>query len=441
MGDKNKQQNDIEKANTIISTLQTMTRLANRVTQNTQKGIGPVINQPRTTKQPVPSKLPQQKNNQSGDIVFRDSNGKQYNGADAFIPQHLLKSQTGQAAKYAISRGDYFAGITFLCEGVRPNAFYFDPASGGKYGTLINTHPGITLPFQKDHEIRAMFKGTSIAGITEEIIAGVRSGKMTTNMKQARLQTSDYYNMFRVVEAKYTRGADEALKKRLAHVPESKALLAQGKSLNDVLNTVKQQLPAPSYSVLQQLSYKYGTRGINRFTKLLDSSIKAALDPANREQHLANGSKHIVYHYVNSKKQVIQDTRVMNIHRLFYTAGAKFSNELNMKLSSNETLTAQEEQLVNNVAKQAGIPPVIKNGKLDLPDGTKETIKSSKSEEVVLDTKAIEKGIAMVDNNFKVRTKVDLDTRIVDNKPKTDNVQKHKPSKNIGLPSDASMLM
>ena len=75
MGDKNKQQNDIEKANTIISTLQTMTRLANRVTQNTQKGIGPVINQPRTTKQPVPSKLPQQKNNQSGDIVFRDSNG------------------------------------------------------------------------------------------------------------------------------------------------------------------------------------------------------------------------------------------------------------------------------------------------------------------------------------------------------------------------------
>ena len=76
-----------------------------------------------------------------------------------------------------------------------------------------------------------------------------------------------------------------------------------------------------------------------------------------------------------------------------------------------------------------------------MPDGTKETIKSSKSEEVVLDTKAIEKGIAMVDNNFKVRTKVDLDTRIVDNKPKTDNVQKHKPSKNIGLPSDASMLM
>ena len=72
-------------------------------------------------------------------------------GDAKFIPQHMLQGLTGQAAGYAVSRGDYFGGITFLAEAVRSNAFYFDPASGSKgKGTLINTHPGIKLSYQSD---------------------------------------------------------------------------------------------------------------------------------------------------------------------------------------------------------------------------------------------------------------------------------------------------
>lgn len=329
--------------------------------------------------------------------------GKSYDAAGGFVPQSLLKGQTGAAAKYALSKGDYFAGITFLCEGVRPNAFYFDPASGGKYGTLINTHPGITLSLQENATIHRIFHNTSLSPLSNEIVASVRAGRISQAMRVSKLQTSDYYQMFNVVEERYSRGADNAMKRRFQHVPEANALLKQGMSPQQVLMKIKQNLPPQVYSVLEQVSYKYGAGGINRFRPLLDATIKAGLDLPNQQRHLENGAKHIVYQYTNKNKQVIQDTRVMNIHRLFYTAGNRFSRELDMKIVGNEQLNAQEISLVNQVANKAGIPSPVKNGRVEMPDATKDTVISGYNQkgDINLDVNAINRGIVRVDNNFK----------------------------------------
>lgn len=317
-----------------------------------------------------------------------------------FIPQSMLRGLTGRASAYAISQGDYFGGITFLAEGVRSNAFYFDPASGSRgKGILINTHPGITLPYQKDHEIRKMFGRTTLAGMTDEIINGVKRGQITPNMRNAQLVISDYYNMFNDINQKYSVGADNALKGRLNNNRFAKELMNNGMSANDVMREIKRNLPAPSYAVLQHLSYKYGPGGIKRFGSLLDHSISAALDKDNQEQHLANGVKHIVYHYRNSRNELIQDTRAMNIHRLFYTSGVRFSPELNMKLVTGGNLNAQEQATVNDVAKQAGLGQIVKNGRMeDFKDGP---ARNSRTDEYKLDENAIRRGIAVVDQNFK----------------------------------------
>lgn len=323
-------------------------------------------------------------------------------GDAKFIPQHMLQGLTGQAAGYAVSRGDYFGGITFLAEAVRSNAFYFDPASGSKgKGTLINTHPGITLSYQSDKEIRNMFGNTSLAGMTEEILRSVRNGKMSANMQNAHLRVGDYYNMFKHVQDKYTAGANNALMGVIGKNPFAQKLLAEGRSKQEILRTVKENLPVTSYAVLQHLAYKYGNGGIKRFTNLLNHTISAGLDTENQEKHLANGAKYIVYHFRDSNNVLHQDTRVMNIHRLFYTAGVKFSPELNMKIVSNQELNATETQLVNSVATSAGLGKLVQNGQINLPDGDASSTKNSRSEKFALDTDAANKGLGIVNQNFK----------------------------------------
>lgn len=323
-------------------------------------------------------------------------------GDAKFIPQHMLRSLTGQAAGYAVSRGDYFGGITFLAEGVRSNAFYFDPASGSRgKGVLINTHPGITLPYQSDKEIRNMFSNTSLAGMTEEILRGVRNGQMSSNMKNAHLRVGDYYNMFKHVQDKYTAGANNALMGMMNKNPFAQKLLAQGHSRQDILRTIKENLPVTSYAVLQHLAYKYGNGGIKRFTNLLNHTISAGLDTENQDKHLAEAVQYIVYHYRDSKNVLHQDTRVMNIHRLFYMAGVKFSPELNMKIISNQELNGLESQVVNGIAISAGLGEIVQNGKINLPDGDVSSTKNSRSEKFSLDIDASNKGLVVVDQNFK----------------------------------------
>ena len=133
-------------------------------------------------------------------------------GDAKFIPQHMLKGLTGQAAGYAISRGDYFGGVTFLSEGVRSNAFLLWPASGAKgKGTLVNTHPGITLTYQTDKEIVICLVIQVCPPLTEEILRSVRGGTISPNMRNSQLRVGDYYNMFKHVQDKYTAGANNAL--------------------------------------------------------------------------------------------------------------------------------------------------------------------------------------------------------------------------------------
>ena len=318
-----------------------------------------------------------------------------------FIPQSMLKNLIGRATAYAISKGDYFAGITFLCEGVFPKAFYYDPASGSKgKGTLINTHPGITLKYQKAGEIRQMFANTSIGHMKDEIVSTVQAGtRMTANMDKARLSASDFYNMFDIIRDKYSKGADDALISRFKSHPLAVQKLNSGMSSRQLLTEIKKELPVTSFSVLQQLSYKYGQAGIKKFGKLLDATISAALDPERQDMHLQNGARHIVYQYRNGSNQWIQDTRVMNIHRLFYVAGVKFSPEMNLKLSMGHPLSSEELKIAQDVAKKAGVPSVIKGGRLDLPDGTKDTAKGSSP--YVLNDKAINQGVKEVNQNFK----------------------------------------
>lgn len=362
-------------------------------------------NQHNTQNNPTPIAYPKnqlsERFNIKPDAVVNVNLGN-VKGDAKFIPQHMLRSLTGQAAGYAVSRGDYFGGITFLSEGVRSNAFYFDPASGSRgKGVLINTHPGITLPYQSDKEIRNMFGNTSLAGMTEEILRGVRNGQMSSNMKNAHLRVGDYYNMFKHVQDKYTAGANGALLGVMNKNSFAQKLLAEGHSKQEVLRTIKEQLPVTSYAVLQHLAYKYGNGGIKRFTNLLNHTISAGLDTANQEKHLADGAKYIVYHYRDGKNVLHQDTRVMNIHRLFYTAGVKFSPELNMKIISNQELNATETQLVNSVATSAGLGKLVQNGKINLPDGDASSTKNSRSEKFTLDIDAANKGIMTVNQNFK----------------------------------------
>jgi len=49
--------------------------------------------------------------------------------------------------------------------------------------------------------------------------------------------------------------------------PFAQKLLAEGRSKQEILRTVKENLPVTSYAVLQHLAYKYGNGGIKRFTK------------------------------------------------------------------------------------------------------------------------------------------------------------------------------
>ena len=316
-----------------------------------------------------------------------------------FIPQSMLKGLTGRASAYAMSQGDYFGGITFLAEGVRTSAFYFDPASGAKgKGVLINTHPGITLKYQTDTEIRKMFGGTSISNMTEEILSGVKRGQMSSNMKQAELRVGDYYQMFKQVQDKYSAGANNALLGMMDKNTHAKAMMATGKSKQEVLREVKENLPVTSYAVLQHLSYKYGPGGIKKFTNLLNHSISAGLDVANQESHLERGAKNIVYHYRDKNNTLHQDTRAMDIHRLFYTAGVKFSPSLNLKIATNSDLNPNEERLVNQVANKAGLGNISKNGKLDFPDGT---ARNSETDNLKLDFDRANKGLNNVNQNFK----------------------------------------
>ena len=357
-------------------------------------------------------------------------------GDAKFIPQHMLRSLTGQAAGYAVSRGDYFGGITFLAEGVRSNAFYFDPASGSRgKGVLINTHPGITLPYQSDKEIRNMFSNTSLAGMTEEILRGVRNGQMSSNMKNAHLRVGDYYNMFKHVQDKYTAGANNALMGMMNKNPFAQKLLAQGHSRQDILRTIKENLPVTSYAVLQHLAYKYGNGGIKRFTNLLNHTISAGLDTENQDKHLAEAVQYIVYHYRDKSNTMHQDTRVMNIHRLFYTAGVKFKPELNLKIATNQTLTEEETKLVNSVAQTAGLGKLVKDGHVKFPDGTISSTKNSQSEKYQLDIDAANKGIAKVNQDFKpIKIEVKVDepkkNKIEHKSEPTHNINKPKPTAN-----------
>jgi hypothetical protein len=329
-----------------------------------------------------------------------------------FIPQHMLRGLSGKAAGYAISQGDFFGGVTFLAEGVRNNAFYFDPASGSKgKGILINTHPGITLKYQKDYEIRKMFNATTLAPMTNEILNGVKSGTITPRMKAATLVISDYYNMFNQINGKYSAGADNAIMNVIGKNKFARDMLSHGATKSDVLREVKRNLPAPSYAVLQHLAYKYGNGGINRFTSLLDKSISAALDKPNQDKHLEEGAKFIVYHYRDKNNRLIQDTRAMNIHRLFYVSGLKFSPDLNMKIVTGMgRLDEKERAVVNEVTTRAGIKPIIdKDGQVsNFPDGPAHNSNT--------------KDVELVDVNKPVK-KVDYDFSL-----KMEQAEKAKPS-------------
>lgn len=307
------------------------------------------------------------------------------------------KTLTGKAATFALANGNYYAGLTILCEGVKEKAFYFDPASGGKYGTLINTHPGITLRFQTESEMRKMFGQTKLAPMTESLIRNIQAKRLTPEMRQLTLDIPDYNRMFNVIANKYSSDADKFVKERLSQHPLSKRLLQQGMTKDQVLNQIKSDLPVSSYAVLQHLSYKYGPRMRNYFGKLVDGTISAALDLPNQERHLLNTAQHIVYKYMSEGGKWHVDTRVMNYHRMFYTAGHKFTPEINLKLASNTPLTEAESKVVSNVIRNAGLSVSVKNGRVNFPEITNQrTAATDFGTPPELDTKAIDKGVAKV---------------------------------------------
>lgn len=426
-------------AENFLSTSKTLHNATNMDKKNTENvvtiphkiGYGPVDLKKITRETNYESNPLSKKYQINPNEIIDDKLPANFKGDSKFIPQSMLKGLTGQAAAYAVSKGDYFGGVTFLSEGVRSKAFYFDPASGSRgKGVLINTHPGITLPYQSESEIRKIFGNTSLSPMTDEIIRGVKHGQMTNNMRQAQLRVGDYYNMFKHVQDKYSAGAHNALLGVISQNPFAKELLSEGKSKQEVLKEVKENLPVTSYAVLQHLAYKYGNGGIKKFTSLLNATISAGLDTENQEEHLAKGAKHIVYHYRDGKNTLHQDTRVMNIHRLFYTAGVRFSPELNMKIVGNKELTQEEEKLVNEVSKEAGLGKLVDKGKIKLPDGTINSTKNSKSDKMELEVESANKGISTVNQNFKPIPKVEK-IEVDDIKPKNDNtveINKPKPS-------------
>ena len=130
-----------------------------------------------------------------------------------------------------------------------------------------------------------------------------------------------------------------------------------------------------------------------------------------------------------------QDTRVMNIHRLFYTAGVKFKPELNLKIATNQTLTEEETKLVNSVAQTAGLGKLVKDGHVKFPDGTISSTKNSQSEKYQLDIDAANKGIAKVNQDFKpIKIEVKVDepkkNKIEHKSEPTHNINKPKPTAN-----------
>ena len=328
----------------------------------------------------------------------------QYKNA-VFVPQSLMKGRVGMAAGYAFSKGDYFGGVTFLSEGISNKAFYLDPASNPKNGTLINTNPGITLSRQNESTIRAIFKNTSLAGMTDEIIHQSKGGRggtglgISSNMAKVSLQVGDYYNMFKVVQGSYSNSLVSAMKERLPHNPHAKALLSSGMSRDAVMRKIQENLPPASYGVLQHMTYKFGGQGVRRFGKVFDGAISAALDPANQEQHLTNGAKHMVYYFRNKNSAWQPDTRVMDIHRIIFTSGKRLSPELNLKLATQAELNANELNLVSGIAKQAGVSGIIKDGRVKLPDSPTETL--GNSQKLDWDEKAANRGMRVVNQDAK----------------------------------------
>lgn len=307
---------------------------------------------------------------------------------------------SGKASAYALSRNDYFAAVTFIAEGVKESAFYKDPASGGKYGTLYNSHPGITMRFQSDSEILSMFGKTSVAHQKQNILSNLR-GLQNNNiktlpqfMKDMRLSIGDHYEMFNTIRNKYSNNLNKTLYSVMDSNPFVKDRLSKGHSKETVFNDIKKNMPSSAYGVLQHIAYKHGSAG--KFKGLLNHSISAALDPENREKHLVNGASHIIYSYVNAKKEKVIDKYAMKVHRLFYLSGATLSPDLNMKILQNNKLDQNEEKKVNDIAQKVGIGKIIKNGKTDFG----ERLDNSKlDKEKSLDTSLLDKGKAVKNVN------------------------------------------
>ena len=290
------------------------------------------------------------------------------------VPAKHYAGLTGPSAKFALSKNDYFAGITFLCEWITRDSFYHDPASGGNKGVLINTHPGITLTYQTKR-LDKIFAGTSAAPIVNEIKGAIKSGNITPNMRNTKFSPSDYYKMFQAIEPSYTNDAYKLIRNNLERNKFASEILSgykKGtKEYEDMKTRLTQrvvnQLPASAFSVIQQGVYKCGSAGFGRFKTLLNGTISAGLDLQNQDRHLQENAKSIVYTY-STKSGRKTDTRVMEIHRLFYVSGKGISPKLGEKIVDGIALTPSEMKQIQELSKKAGITNIVKGNKTVFSD-------------------------------------------------------------------------
>lgn len=317
----------------------------------------------------------QAKEAQSLQIMY-DVNGKEKMepGVMTGVDLKRYNKPTQQAALYSMSKGDMYAALTFLSEGVDGRAFYYDPASGGKNGHIINIHPGINLSAQSDETIKKVLKAGQIDIPFNEIIGTIRNrSPLTAKMKAETLNPEQVHETFGVVRQAYTDTATRALERVAIKNPLVIKMMKEDKlTKREATEAVINNMPEGAWAVLQHAAYKKGN--LNGMEKVLTSAINAALDkPENQQKHLSEGAQYINYVYKHNGV-TRNDTRVESLHRLFFVAGDKMDRETSMKVLGGKDLGAAESML-DSMAKASGTQAAMKGGKFNIPEEDAEIAK------------------------------------------------------------------
>ncbi|WP_304333824.1 M23 family metallopeptidase [Conchiformibius steedae] len=285
--------------------------------------------------------------------------------------KHVSQS-TQQATIYALSKRDTFAALTFLSEGVDGRAFYEDPATNGKYGRLINMHPGITLNFQTPATRKKLLEIAGIPELENTVSHALSSNTgIQASMKGKTVSLKQTHEMFEVVRGNYSDVAERAVLNQAKKNPLAQKMVETEKlTWQEAADVIVKSMPAGTWATLQHAAYKKGN--LNGFDRVVQSAINATLDDdSKRDQHLAEGAKYINYVY-RYKGKAVHDTRVETLHRVFFVAGDKLDPRTEITMVQGKDL-GRANQVVADIARQAGVDKVaMQGGKFQLPESPPE---------------------------------------------------------------------